>query len=112
MSALSVLIIKHIIMKFFPITIVLLLTCQLTTFSQTRTKIKIACIGASITAGARLKDPAKESYPAQLQTKLGERYEVHNYGVSGCTMLHKGDKPYWNTPQYQAALAYNPGIVT
>lgn len=27
-------------------------------------------------------------------------------------MLRKGDKPYWNTSQYQAALAYNPDIVT
>src|SRR5882762_9806471 len=112
MSALSVLIIKHIIMKFFPITIVLLLTCQLTTFSQTRTKIKIACIGASITAGARLKNPAKESYPAQLQAKLGNGYEVHNYGVSGCTMLRKGDKPYWKMPEYEAALNWQPDIVT
>ncbi|HTE10979.1 MAG TPA: GDSL-type esterase/lipase family protein, partial [Chitinophagaceae bacterium] len=57
-------------------------------------------------------DPAKESYPALLQTRLGNGYEVHNYGVSGCTMLRKGNLPYWNTPAYQAALAYNPDIVT
>ena len=74
--------------------------------------IKIACVGASITAGARLKNPAKESYPAQLQTKMGDGYEVHNYGVGGCTMLRKGDKPYWKMPEYQAALAWQPDIVT
>ena len=75
-------------------------------------KIKVACIGASITYGAMLKDPSTESYPAQLQTKLGSRYEVHNYGVSGCTMLRKGDKPYWETAEYKAALGSNPDIVT
>jgi len=80
--------------------------------AQAGAKIKIACIGASITYGARLNNPAKESYPAQLQTMLGDRYEVHNYGVSGCTMLRKGNLPYWNTPAYQAALAYNPDMVT
>jgi len=99
-------------MKVLFIVMLFLFTGQLTARSQTGARIKIACIGASITSGARLKDPAKESYPAQLQTKLGEGYEVRNYGVSGCTMLRKGDKPYWNTAQYQAALAYNPGIVT
>lgn len=75
-------------------------------------QLKVACIGASITAGALLKDPAKESYPAQLQAQLGSSYEVHNYGVSGCTMLRKGDKPYWNTSEYRAALAWQPDIVT
>jgi lysophospholipase L1-like esterase/pimeloyl-ACP methyl ester carboxylesterase len=79
---------------------------------QTKGKIKIACIGASITSGARLKNPGIESYPAQLQTRLGDEYEVHNYGVSGCTMLRKGDKPYWKMPAYQDALACQPDIVT
>ncbi|MCW3092957.1 MAG: hypothetical protein JWP81_4026 [Ferruginibacter sp.] len=99
-------------MKFLPIGIFLLLTCQFAAFSQRGAKIKIACIGASITSGARLKDPAKQSYPAQLQTKLGEGYQVDNYGEGGCTMLRKGNKPYWNTSQYKAALAANPDIVT
>ena len=91
---------------------VFLLIHGLTCLGQTGSTIKIACIGASITYGARLKNPAKESYPAQLQTRLGNAYEVHNYGVSGCTMLRKGNLPYWNTPAYQAALACNPDIVT
>jgi lysophospholipase L1-like esterase/pimeloyl-ACP methyl ester carboxylesterase len=80
-------------------------------FAQTK-KIRIACIGASITAGARLKDPARESYPAQLGTLLGDRYEVRNFGVSGCTMLSSGDKPYMKMPEYQQALAFMPDIVT
>ena len=74
-------------------------------------KIKIACIGASITYGALLNEPKTQSYPGQLQYRLGNGYQVHNYGVSGCTMLRKGDKPYWETAEYRAALASNPDIV-
>lgn len=90
-----------------------ILLCALQLFAQAReSKIKVACIGASITYGARLKNPAAESYPAQLQARLGNGYEVRNYGVSGCTMLRKGDQPYWATNEYRAALASNPDIVT
>jgi lysophospholipase L1-like esterase len=38
-------------------------------------------------------------------------YQVSNYGVSGTTMLRKGDSPYWATKEYQAALKSNPDIV-
>ena len=79
--------------------------------AQTASKIKIACIGASITEGVGLENRKTQSYPAQLQASLGEGYEVVNYGVSGCTMLRKGDKPFWNMPAYKAALASNPDIV-
>jgi lysophospholipase L1-like esterase/pimeloyl-ACP methyl ester carboxylesterase len=79
--------------------------------AQVTNKIKVACIGASITEGAGLENKQSQSYPAQLQTMLGDGYEVVNYGVSGCTMLRKGDKPYWNMPAYKKALAYNPNIV-
>lgn len=73
--------------------------------------IKIACLGASICAGARLADPKTQSYPAQLERMLGKGYRVTNYGVSSTTLLKKGDHPYWNTPQYKAALASQPDIV-
>src|SRR6266478_2934092 len=79
--------------------------------AQVKNKIKVACIGAGITEGATLENRKTQSYPAQLQTMLGEGYEVVNYGVSGCTMLRKGDKPYWNMPAYKEALAYKPNIV-
>lgn len=73
--------------------------------------IKVVCIGASITYGARIEDREKNSYPAQLQAMLGKSYTVYNYGVSGCTLLKKGDRPYWATKEYQQALAINPDIV-
>jgi lysophospholipase L1-like esterase len=72
---------------------------------------RITCIGASITYGATLKDPATQSYPAQLQKFLGANYVVSNFGVSSATLLRKGDLSYWNTQAYQLALKSRPDVV-
>ena len=48
-------------------------------------KIKVSCVGNSITYGMRLDDRERESYPAQLQALLGDRYEVGNFGKSCAT---------------------------
>ncbi len=100
-------------MKIFnPSCLLFVLFCvALNVNAQVTNKIKVACIGASITEGATLENKKTQSYPAQLQTMLGSGYEVANYGVSSCTMLRKGDKPYWNIPAYMEALASNPNIV-
>jgi len=71
--------------------------------------IKIACVGDSITQGAGAK--SGQSYPAQLQALLGDGYKVGNFGVSGRTLLKKGDFPYWKEKKYQDALAMEPAIV-
>jgi lysophospholipase L1-like esterase len=72
---------------------------------------RIACIGDSITFGAGLKDRQHEAYPAQLQQMLGERYHVENFGVSGATLLRKGDRPYWDQKRFAAAKESAPYIV-
>jgi lysophospholipase L1-like esterase len=73
--------------------------------------VKIACVGNSITYGAGITNREKQSYPAQLQAWMGSKYEVRNFGVSGATMLRKGDKPYWNEPEYQEVLDFKPDII-
>lgn len=74
-------------------------------------QVRIICIGASITEGARIENPKEFSYPGQLQTLLGANYIVENYGVASTTMLSKGDYPYISTDAYQKALCSNPDIV-
>ncbi len=59
-------------------------------------KIRVACVGDSITFGARLEDPASDSYPAQLQQLLGDKFEVKNFGVGGCTLIRQGRPTVWN----------------
>lgn len=73
--------------------------------------VKIACVGNSITYGSGIINRDKMSYPAQLQAWLGARYTVRNFGVSGATMLRKGDKPYWDEPDYKEVALFNPDIV-
>ena len=74
--------------------------------------ITVACLGASITAGATLPHPGTQAYPQQLQKLLGSGYHVTNYGVSSATLLRKGDLSYWSTAAYQSALRSQPDIVT
>jgi lysophospholipase L1-like esterase len=74
-------------------------------------KIRVACIGASITYGATIVNREHNSYPAQLQKMLGDNYQVINYGVSGTTLLKNGNSSYRNTNEYKTALQANPDVV-
>ena len=72
-------------------------------------QIKVACVGNSITENSALASENK--YPAILQTLLGDKYEVRNYGLGGRTLLKKGNRPYWNEDKYTEVLNWNPDIV-
>lgn len=74
-------------------------------------KIKVACVGNSVTYGYGHKNPAETSYPTRLQQLLGEEYEVRNFGHSGATLLNKGHRPYTSLPEYKAALEFAPDII-
>jgi lysophospholipase L1-like esterase/pimeloyl-ACP methyl ester carboxylesterase len=89
--------------------ILFLLLISLPGFSQK--KIRIACVGNSITHGTVLPDREKNSYPAQLAVLLGDGYDVKNFGKSGATLLRKGNLPYWTSTEYQQALAFQPDWV-
>jgi Esterase/lipase len=73
--------------------------------------IRVACIGNSITDGHGIDLAPQRGYPAQLQRMLGNDYWVKNFGVSGRTMLNKGDLPYMNETAWKDALAFKPDIV-
>jgi lysophospholipase L1-like esterase/methionine-rich copper-binding protein CopC len=77
-------------------------------FTVSRT-IKIACVGDSITYGYGVS--ARDSYPSQLQRKLGAGYTVLNFGVVSATANGKGNLPYIRQSAYQRALKSNPDIV-
>ncbi|MEJ2245443.1 MAG: GDSL-type esterase/lipase family protein [Acidobacteriota bacterium] len=73
--------------------------------------IKLACIGNSITYGHGIEDRDRDSYPAQLDRMLSDRWEVRNFGVSGATLLKEGNKPYRDESMFTAALAFEPDVV-
>ena len=83
-------------------------------------RIKVACIGDSITYGFGLADRASESYPAQLQQMLDEkspgRYEVRNFGSSGRgiyldSMRGAEKRGFRWMPEHRAAVAWRPDVV-
>ena len=73
--------------------------------------IRVACIGDSITWGFTLLNPWKQSYPAVLQEKLGEDYEVRNFGYNDASARFDADTPYVNKRVYRESLSWNPDIV-
>ncbi len=74
-------------------------------------KIKVACVGDSITYGAEIKDRGKDSYPAVLQKELGNKFSVENFGVSATSALKSAKYPYTNTPQYAESLEFVPDVL-
>lgn len=80
-------------------------------------KIRVACIGNSITEGIGASS-GSTNYPSVLQRDLGtEKYEVLNFGASGRTLMKNGKEfdgsasSYWDHERYQNALKSNPDIV-
>jgi acyl-CoA thioesterase I len=64
---------------------------------------RVACIGDSITA--------MSGYPYILQTMLGGKYIVGNFGVVGSTVLSNTSKTYIEQAALQRAKAFQPDIV-
>jgi acyl-CoA thioesterase-1 len=74
-----------------------------------QTPTRVACIGNSITQGTVT---GVTPYPVKLQDLLGTGYSVQNDGVSTCTLLKKGNKPYWTQGKLSNVFAFKPNIVT
>ena len=76
-------------------------------------KTLIACIGNSITAGARLSHPEVESYPAVLAALLKDNeyinYDVKNFGIGGATILRFGSPNLWKV--LDSLKIFGPDIV-
>lgn len=75
-------------------------------------KIKVACIGNSITYGAGLPNALrlKQCYPSVLQELLGDDYVVGNFGRSGATLLRNGHRSYFKLAHFKEALAMQADI--
>ncbi|MGB0993853.1 MAG: GDSL-type esterase/lipase family protein [Akkermansiaceae bacterium] len=78
--------------------------------------IRVACIGDSITYGSGIPNRSKNSYPAQLQKLLGDKYEVRNFGNPGRGVLKKskrgkGKRAFIFMPEHAQAIKFEPHIV-
>lgn len=98
-------------MNFKPLFIFIGYTLICISHANSQKITNISCIGNSITFGAGVVNREKNNFPQQLQSLLGQNYQVNNFGVSGTTLLSKGNLPYQNTVEYQKSLQSNPDIV-
>ncbi len=86
-------------------------------------KIKIACVGDSITYGLKATNVTLKSYPAQLKALIGNKNcIIQNYGRSSSYMINPKDYPdfklasansiaYTATNEYQNSLSFKADIV-
>lgn len=74
-------------------------------------RIKVACVGNSVTYGYGLPNPATDAYPAQLQKLLGDAFDVRNFGRNGATLMHGSGTTYRLQNECKRALAFAPDYV-
>lgn len=93
-------------MKLLPqLTAIVLLICSPAFAAD---KIRVACLGDSITAGARV-DAATQAYPVRLQKLLGDHFAVRNFGIGGATLINTGRSSVWQN--LEEVEKFDPNVV-
>lgn len=87
------------------------LLCALSLAASAAERIKVACVGNSVTFGYTIVNREQNSYPAQLQQLLGNDYIVENFGKSGATLLNRGHRPYCQQEEYNRAIRFAADVV-
>ena len=77
--------------------------------SQFKDKIRVACVGDSITAGDGVSKGNR--YPQQLGRMLGDKWDVQEFGVSGATLLNAGDRPYQKEYLFKRAVELKADVI-
>lgn len=79
--------------------------------SVKKEKIKVLCVGDSITLGTGAGNRTLYAYPARLQELLGEDYEVLNYGRGGALGTDSSGYGYESTWNYSLSLKEAPDLI-
>ncbi|WP_010664766.1 DUF459 domain-containing protein [Marinilabilia salmonicolor] len=74
-------------------------------------KIKVACVGDSITEGFMISPQSKLAYPVILDSLLGNQYSVMNLGRTSTTMRYDGNFPYHTAKEFSNVFAYEPDVI-
>ncbi len=74
------------------------------------TRMRVACIGDSITYGAGLFDRQTQAYPALLEKKSARKLQVGNFGVPSTTLLKKSGRAWLDTSAFPSVLEFHPDI--
>ena len=98
--------IKHPFFILLTTTVGIFYSCD-----QREDKIKVACIGDSITEGYGIEKANEHSYPFVLQTLLGDGYSVLNAGRSSTTLQKNGNHPYSYSKEFSNVFMFEPDII-
>ena len=74
-------------------------------------RIKVACVGDSITWGFLILNRHKDSYPAVLRSLLGGGFRVRNFGCNNAAATLESDLPYVLTRAYRLSRWFRPDVV-
>ena len=74
-------------------------------------RVRVACVGDSITYGNQVRHRSKNCYPSVVQEQLGETFQVDNFGLNARTLMNSGDRPYRREAEYQRSLDFLPDVV-
>lgn len=74
-------------------------------------KIKVACVGDSITFRYGFEDEPENNYPYVLQELLGSEYWVKNFGESGTCVQENVDDAYITHDKYTESLEFQADIL-
>ncbi len=98
-------------MRKWIISLICILMCGPGASGHAKSRIRVACVGNSITYGAGVSNREMNNYPVQLQAMLGDKYLVRNFGKNGATLSRRGDHAYVQQPEYRKALSFKADIV-
>ena len=76
-----------------------------------QSRIRVACVGDSITYGCFVAGQPWNSYPRVLGRLLGKDYCVGNFGYTNRTAINSADYPYTAEKLYVDSLEFRPDIV-
>jgi acyl-CoA thioesterase I len=88
---------------------VALVAVLLTSCRSDDQRIRVACVGDSITLGGG--EDRSDNYPNTLQRLLGDGYHVRNFGVNGATAGRETDQPYAQESAFGRAKEFKPNVV-
>ncbi|MCR4567406.1 MAG: hypothetical protein K5769_05115 [Pseudobutyrivibrio sp.] len=103
---------RKMVVLLFAIILLFVVLFKSGMFGGTDERIRITCVGDSITYGSGvLRSREADSYPSQLQRKVGTSYLVSNFGLRNATASQQGDTPYIGSNEYVNSLKSNPDVV-
>jgi len=73
--------------------------------------LRVACVGDSVTRGARAAAAGGATYPEALERLAAGALAVGNFGVDGKTLLARSGRAWRDTAAFADALAFEPDAV-